>query len=94
MNTEIKKGVFQALVSADDYLQAFENLSRLSLKKQQEREVIKVVFQCCLKEKGPFNKFYGLLTQKLIQASPQSYKYSFKYTLWDYLKTLSSFDIR
>lgn len=33
MNTDIKKSIFQAIVSAEDYLQAFENVTRLSLKK-------------------------------------------------------------
>ena len=27
MNTDIKKAVFQAIVSAEDYVQAFENLT-------------------------------------------------------------------
>ena len=34
MNTDIKKAVFQAIVSSEDYVQAFENLTRLNLKKQ------------------------------------------------------------
>jgi len=34
MNTEIKKAVFQAIMGADDYLQAFENCIRLNLKKE------------------------------------------------------------
>lgn len=41
-----------------------------------------------------FNKFYGLLAQRLCRYEPQSFRYSLKYTLWDYLKTLSKFDIR
>lgn len=34
MNTDIKKAVFQAIVGAEDYLQAFESVTRLGLKKQ------------------------------------------------------------
>jgi hypothetical protein len=48
-------------VSAEDYVQAFENVTRLGLKKQQEREIVKVLIQCCINEKKIFNKFYGLL---------------------------------
>jgi hypothetical protein len=33
MTTDIKKAVFHAIVSADDYLQAFEKSLRLNLKK-------------------------------------------------------------
>ena len=61
MNTDIKKAVFQAIVSSEDYVQAFENLTRLNLKKQQEREIIKVLVHCCVQEKNLFNRFYGLL---------------------------------
>ena len=70
MTTEIKKQVFQAIISADDYLQAFENCQRLNLKKQQEREIIKVTVQCCINEKKSFNKFYALLAQRFIKENP------------------------
>ncbi len=94
MNTDIKKAVFQAIIGADDYVQAFENCVRLNLKKEQEREIVKVLMHCCISEKSGFNKFYALLAQRLCKYQPQSYKYSLKYTLWDYLKTLSKLDIR
>ena len=54
---------------------------------------MKVLIHCCLQEKI-FNKFYALLAQRLCRYEPQSYKYSFKYTLWDYLKSLGKFDLR
>jgi hypothetical protein len=49
---------------------------------------------CCVSEKGSYNKFYGLLTSRLCKFEPQNYKYSFKYTLWDYLKALGKYEIR
>jgi hypothetical protein len=49
---------------------------------------------CCVNEKKLFNKFYGLLAQKLIRFDSQSFKYSFKYTLWDFLKSLSNYEVR
>jgi nucleolar MIF4G domain-containing protein 1 len=94
MNTDVKKAVFQAIVSAEDYVQAFENVTRLGLKKQQEREIVKVLIHCCVNEKKLFNKFYGLLASRLCKYDPQSFKYSFKYTLWDYLKSLQNYDLR
>ena len=33
MITDVKKAVFQAIVQSEDYLQAFEQLNRLNLKK-------------------------------------------------------------
>lgn len=61
MNTDIRKAVFQAIASSEDYIQAFESLLRLNLKKEQEREIIKVLVHCCVQEKSSFNKFYYLL---------------------------------
>jgi len=94
MATDVKKAVLQAIVTADDYLQAFENCQRLNLKKQQQREAIKVIVQLCISDRKKFNPFYYLLAQRLIKENPQSYRYSFKYTLWDYLKALDKFDIQ
>ena len=51
MITDVKKAVFQAIVQSEDYLQAFEQLNRLNLKKTQQREIIRVLFHCCLSEK-------------------------------------------
>ena len=49
---------------------------------------------CCLQEKKAFNKFYGLVIEKLIRDNVQSYRYSFKYTLWDYLKGIKNLELR
>lgn len=66
MVTDVKKAVFQAIVQSEDYLQAFEQLNRLNLKKTQQREIIRVLFHCCLSEKT-FNTFYALLCQRFIK---------------------------
>jgi nucleolar MIF4G domain-containing protein 1 len=42
--TDIQKCVFYTLMNSDDYLDAFNNLQKLGLKKKQEREIIKVSF--------------------------------------------------
>lgn len=47
---------------------------------------------CCLSERKAYNPFYALLAQRLIKDNPQSYKYSYKYTLWDYIKELPKYD--
>jgi len=44
-STDIQKSVFYTLMSCDDYLDAFQNLQKLGLKKKQEREIIKVSWQ-------------------------------------------------
>ena len=70
MTTDIKRAVLQAIVLADDYIQAFENCQRLNLKKQQQREIIKVIVQLCITDRKKFNPFYFLLAQRLIKENP------------------------
>jgi nucleolar MIF4G domain-containing protein 1 len=60
MVTDIKKAVFQDIVGSEDYLEAFEKLNQLNLKKTQSREIVRVLLHCCLNEKT-YNPFYTLL---------------------------------
>jgi nucleolar MIF4G domain-containing protein 1 len=69
MVTDIKKAVFQAIVGSEDYLEAFEKLNSLNLKKTQQREIVRVLLHCCLNEKT-YNKYYTLLAQRFIQFDP------------------------
>nr|CAD7392721.1 unnamed protein product [Timema cristinae] len=64
MNTDVRRNIFCILMTAEDYLDAFEKLLHLGLKNQQEREIIHVLMHCCLQEKQ-FNPYYGVLAQKL-----------------------------
>ena len=66
MNTDIRKNIFCILVTAEDYLDAFEKLHHLDLKDQQEIEIIHVVMHCCLQE-NKFNPYYAVLAQKLCE---------------------------
>ena len=63
MNTENRKNIFCILMTAEDYLDAFEKLHHLGLKERQEREIIYVILNCCLQEKK-FNPYYAVLSQK------------------------------
>lgn len=63
MNTDIRRNIFCVLMTAEDYLDAFEKLHHLGLKNQQDREVIYVIMDCCLQEKK-FNPYYAVLGQK------------------------------
>jgi len=55
---------------------------------------MKVIVQCCVNEKNLFNKFYALLAQRFIKENSQSFKYSYKYTLWDYLKSIQKYKVQ
>lgn len=63
MNTDTRRNIFCILMTAEDYLDAFEKLHHLGLKDQQAREVIYVIMDCCLQEKK-FNPYYAVLAQK------------------------------
>lgn len=63
MNTDIRRNIFCILMTAEDYLDAFEKLSHLGLTDQQEREIIYVLMDCCLQEKK-FNPYYAVLAER------------------------------
>ncbi|KAH0563951.1 hypothetical protein KQX54_008283 [Cotesia glomerata] len=63
MNTDARRNIFCILMSAEDYLDAFEKIQHLGLKDQQAREIINVIMDCCLQEKK-FNPYYAVLAQK------------------------------
>ncbi|XP_034243707.1 nucleolar MIF4G domain-containing protein 1 homolog [Thrips palmi] len=89
MNTGVRKDIFCILMSAEDYLDAFEKLLHLNLKNQQRQEIVAVLFDCCLQEKS-FNPYYAHLSQKFCEFDRQ-YQMKFQYCLWDKLKELDKF---
>ncbi|KAK9296867.1 hypothetical protein QLX08_009264 [Tetragonisca angustula] len=90
MNTDIRKNIFCILVTAEDYLDAFEKLHHLDLRDQQETEIIHVVMHCCLQE-NKFNPYYAVLAQKLCEYN-RKYQLTIQYNLWDKLKTLETYE--
>ncbi|XP_014478032.1 PREDICTED: nucleolar MIF4G domain-containing protein 1 [Dinoponera quadriceps] len=92
MNTNIRRDIFCVLMTAEDYLDAFEKIHHLGLKNQQQREVIYVIFSCCVQEKK-FNPYYAILAQKLCDTD-RKYQLTIQYALWDKLKTLDDFNVK
>lgn len=90
MVTDVKKAIFQAIMMSDDYLHAYEQLMHLNLKKTQEREIVRVLLQCCIAEKT-YNPFYYYLSTKLL--TDINFKYTYKYALWDYIKSIEKLEI-
>ncbi|KAJ8931819.1 hypothetical protein NQ314_015215 [Rhamnusium bicolor] len=86
MNTDTRRNIFCIIMSAEDYLDAFEKLLRLSLKNQQEREIINVILHCCLQEKA-YNPYYAVLAQKFCEFD-RKYQMTIKCSIWDKLKSL------
>ena len=88
MNTAIRKTIFTCLLSAEDCVDAFEKLNKLGLKDKQEREIPRVILHCCLQEKS-YNPFYALVAQKFCDYS-YSFKITFQFALWDFIKQIST----
>ncbi|KAF2288165.1 hypothetical protein GH714_004764 [Hevea brasiliensis] len=86
MNTDARKAIFCILMSGEDYIDAFEKLLRLDLPGKQDREIIRVLVECCLQEKV-FNKYYTVLASKLC-GHDKNHKYTLQYCLWDHFKEL------
>ncbi|GBP49521.1 Nucleolar MIF4G domain-containing protein 1 homolog [Eumeta japonica] len=88
MNTDIRRSIFCVIMSAEDYMDAFEKLQHLGLKGQQEREIVHVLVACCLQEKK-YNPYYAILAQKLCDFE-RKYQLSIQYSVWDKIKELET----
>ncbi|XP_015186213.1 PREDICTED: nucleolar MIF4G domain-containing protein 1 homolog [Polistes dominula] len=92
MNTDIRRNIFCILMTAEDYLDAYEKLSRLDLKNQQEREIIYVLMDCCLQEKK-FNPYYAILAERFC-VYDRKYQLTIQYMLWDKFKILDNYNAK
>ncbi|XP_012152210.1 nucleolar MIF4G domain-containing protein 1 [Megachile rotundata] len=90
MNTDTRRNIFCILITAEDYLDAFEKFHHLGLKDQQEGEIVHVLMHCCLQE-NKFNPYYAILARKLCEYN-RKYQLTIQYTLWDKLKTLETYE--
>ncbi|TKW24263.1 hypothetical protein SEVIR_3G041200v4 [Setaria viridis] len=90
MNTDIRRAIFCIIMSAEDYVDAFEKLLRLGLSGKQDREIIRVIVDCCLQEKM-FNKYYTVLVSKLC-SHEKNHKFSLQYCIWDHFKELDNME--
>ncbi|KAF3776825.1 Nucleolar MIF4G domain-containing protein 1, partial [Nymphaea thermarum] len=92
MNTEARRAIFCVIMSGEDYMDAFEKILRLDLPGKQDREIMRVLVDCCLQEKV-FNKYYSVLASKLCSYD-KNHKFTLQYCLWDHFKQLDSMELR
>ncbi|ODV95242.1 hypothetical protein PACTADRAFT_42973 [Pachysolen tannophilus NRRL Y-2460] len=85
MNTDIRRAIFISIMSASDFADAFEKLNKLQLKRQQEREIPKILTHCVSIEKT-YNPYYAFLAKKL--CGSHSMRKTFQFNLWDLIKEL------
>ncbi|CAL1287966.1 unnamed protein product [Larinioides sclopetarius] len=88
MNTDVRKTIFCIIMTAEDYMDAFEKLLKLNLKNQQEREIIHVILHCALQEKG-FNPFYAHLAKQFCNFA-RKHQICLQFALWDKFKEFSN----
>lgn len=86
MNTDVRMGIFVAIMSAEDCMDAMNKLNRLDLRRAQVVEIPRVLVQCCATEKT-YNPYYRLLAQKLCVAKRRMWK-SFEFALWGTLEQM------
>ncbi|KAL6211427.1 hypothetical protein ACLB2K_016653 [Fragaria x ananassa] len=91
MNTDARKAIFCIIMSGEDYIDAFEKLLRLDLHGKQDREIMRVLVECCLQEKV-FNKYYTILASKLCEHD-KNHKFTLQFCLWDHFKQLDSIQL-
>jgi hypothetical protein len=78
------------MMSSRDVTDAFERLSRLELKGKEDREVARVLAQCCAQERS-YNAFYAELA-KLLCTQHRQYKTTFQFVFWDNFKAMEEED--
>lgn len=88
MNTDARRAIFCIIMSAEDYKDAFVKLIGLDLPGKQDREIMRVLIECCLQEKI-FNQYYCVLAHELC-SHDKNHKFTLQYCIWDHFKELES----
>lgn len=85
MNTDVRRSIFIAIMSATDYKDAHLRLQKLRLKKAQELEIPKVLIHCACAEKT-YNPFYSFVARRV--CSDRKLQKAFQFSLWDLFKRM------
>ncbi|XP_075164735.1 nucleolar MIF4G domain-containing protein 1 homolog [Haematobia irritans] len=86
MNTDERKNIFCIIMSADDYIDAFEKILHLAVK--DLRSIAYVIIHCCLNEKAS-NPYYGHLALKFCNYN-RKYQLAFQFASWDRINEIDS----
>ncbi|BFF99005.1 nucleolar MIF4G domain-containing protein 1 homolog [Drosophila madeirensis] len=86
MNTAERRNIFCIIMSAADYVDAFEKILHLALKDQ--RAVAYVIIHCALNERRA-NPYYAHLALKFCQYN-RKYQLAFQFAAWDRINDIES----
>ncbi len=92
ISTKLKKMIFTNIATSNGVNDAFERLNRLNLNKEQKREIVKMIIKLCIEEPS-YNPFYEMLMEKILNFDKDN-KYTFHYSIWDYMKIMENFKIK
>lgn len=70
MNTDVRRSVFVAIMGSSDCEDALDKILRLNLKGAQEREIARVIIECCSQERS-YNPFYSHLAARVCDRQPK-----------------------
>ncbi len=94
MNTDARRAVFRAIMGADSVDNACQRLEDLAhgaagqnrklLKGTQEREVVRVLMECCGQE-ASYNPFYAALMRRLCSINSE-HRFTLQLAFWDEFK--------
>ncbi len=88
MNTDIRRTVFFVVMGSTDFMDCFEKLQKLNLRGKQEREIVRVLLECCAQE-AVYNAYYAHVAQKLC-VFESSFRFTFQLAFWDHFKQFES----
>lgn len=87
MNTDVRRSIFVAIMSATDFQDAHVRLLKLRLKRAQEYEIPRVLTHCVMEEEA-YNPYYTLIARRVCGDLGRRIKVSFMYTLWNILRRM------
>ncbi|KIW54073.1 hypothetical protein PV05_06463 [Exophiala xenobiotica] len=85
MNTDVRRSIFVALLSAVDFKDAHVRLMKLRLKQNQQQEIPKVLLRCAAGE-NPYNHYYTLVAKRL--CLDKRMRKAFQFALWSFFRRL------
>ncbi|KIW43423.1 uncharacterized protein PV06_04530 [Exophiala oligosperma] len=85
MNTDVRRSIFVALLSAVDYKDAHVRLMKLRLKQNQVQEIPRVLLRCAAGE-NPYNHYYTLVAKRL--CLEKRLRKAFQFALWGFFRRL------
>lgn len=85
MNTDVRRSIFVALLSAVDHQDGHMRVLKLRLKRNQEQEIPKVLLRCAGSEK-PYNHYYTLVAKRL--CLDKKMRKAFQFAFWAFFRRL------